>query len=164
MNAAIGGQIVTQADLAAATAPLATQAQLTAATLALQAQLAAATIALQAQMAAMQAQLLQQMQAQHMPHNAPVIAAAVAIARSIVTARSANAHGLGGVAYIIVPRDDGTLPPSWLAGFSRDDLYDRAIGVIDAMLFDYGLPHGAPAGGPIVRRNTLAAFIGATPA
>ena len=53
MNAAIGGQIVTQADLAAATAPLATQAQLT-----------AATIALQAQMAAMQAQLLQQMQAQ----------------------------------------------------------------------------------------------------
>ena len=41
MNAAIGGQIVTQADLAAATAPLATQAQLTAATIALQAQMAA---------------------------------------------------------------------------------------------------------------------------
>ena len=64
------------------------------------------------------------------------------------------------MAYIAVPRDDGTLPPNWPAGFNRDDLVEGPIGVIDTVLNDYGLPHGAPAG-LFVRRNALARHIGA---
>jgi len=71
-----------------------------------------------------------------------------------------NAHDHRGVAYIAVPLDDGTLPPNWPAGFNRDDLVEGPIGVIDTVLNDYGLPHGAPAG-LFVRRNALARHIGA---
>jgi hypothetical protein len=60
-----------------------------------------------------------------------------------------------------VPRDDGTLPPSWpAAGFTRDNLVEGSIVVIDALLSDYGLPHGAPAT-LFARRNALARYIGA---
>ena len=64
------------------------------------------------------------------------------------------------MAYAVVPRDDGTLPPNWPVGFSRDELVAGPIGVVDAMLSDYGLPHGDPAG-LFVRRNALARVIGA---
>ena len=63
------------------------------------------------------------------------------------------------MAYVAVPRDDGALPPNWPAGFSRGDLVEGPIGVIDLMLNDYGLPHGAPAA-LFERRNALARHIG----
>jgi hypothetical protein len=91
----------------------------------------------------------------------PAIAgAATAIVQAVATARAKNAHDHRGVAFTAVPRDYGTLPPNWPAGFNRDDLVEGPIGVIDAVLNDYGLPHGAPAG-LFVRRNALARHIGA---
>ena len=138
----------TQADLAAAVAPLATQAQLAA----MQAQM-------QAQFAAMQAQLLAQIQALLLSQNAHIVAMAVATARAVIAARSLNAHDRRGVPFAAVPRDDGTLPPNWPAGFNREALVEGPIGAIDAILGDYGLPQGAPAT-LFERRNALAAYIG----
>ena len=137
INAAFGGPVATQADLA----PLATQANVN------------------AQFAATQAQLLAQIQAMLTPQNAPVIAITVATSRAVFSARARNAHDLRGVAYVAVPRDDGTLPPHWPVGFNRDDLVEGPIGVVDAILNDYGLQHGVPHG-LFVRRNVLAAHIG----
>ena len=58
-------------------------------------------------------------------------------------------------------RADGTLAPSWPFGFERGTLIGGAIAVIDALLADYGLPHGPPA--PVLdRRNALARHIGTT--
>ena len=54
------------------------------------------------------------------PHNAPA-AAAAAIAQAIGASRARNAHDRDGEAYTVVPRDDGTPPPNWPAGFTRDD-------------------------------------------
>jgi hypothetical protein len=144
--------IVTQADLA----PLATQAQVNA-------QLA--PLATKVQLDALQAQITQQMQAQLAaiqallaPHNAPAIAAAAAaIVQAIVAARVQNAHDLSHVPYAIVPRADGTLPPTWPAGFSRAGLRGP-IATIDALLADYNL---APGGAQAVRRDALALHIGA---
>ena len=83
LGAAIAGQVASQADVANAVAPLATQAQL----------------------AAMQAQV----QALLAPHNAPAIAtAATATVQSIVASRLQNAHDRGDVAYVVVQRSDGT--------------------------------------------------------
>ena len=176
MNA-FGGQIALQADLA----PLATQAQLAATQAAMQAQLAA----MQAQLAAMQAQSAAQltamqaqlvaMQAQsaaqfhaHLaavqallaPIGVPAIAAAAtAIVRATAAARSQNAHDHRGVAFAVVPRDDGTLPPHWPAGFNREQLVDGPIGVIDTILADYGLLYDVT----VVlteRRSMLAGHIG----
>ena len=167
VNAAFGGQLVTIADLAplathvqpaAATAPLATHVQLAAATapLATHAQVAAAIAALQvnmdAQFAAIHALLA--------PLAVPAIAgAATAIVQAVAAARAQNAHDNRGMAYAVVPRSDGTPPPNWPAGFSREDLVDGPIAVIDALLNDYGLPHGAPAA-LSARRNALARHIG----
>ena len=166
INAAIGGQVATQADLAplatqaqlaAATAPLATQAQLAASTAAMQAQLAASTAAMQAQLAAH----LAAVQALLAPIGIPAIAgAATAIGQAAAAARAQNAHDRCGVAYTAVPRNDGTLPPGWPpGGFSRFDLVEGPIGVVDTLLTEYGLPSGPPAG-LFARRNALAHHLG----
>ena len=59
---------------------------------------------------------------------------------------------------------DGSLPPSWPpGGFSRDDLIEGAVGPIDALLVDYGLPAHAGAGGGgnvPARRAALARALG----
>ena len=152
-----------QAQLAAAIAPLVTQAQLAAAIapLATQAQLAAAVAAMQASMQAQFNAHLVAVQALLAPIGIPAIAgAATAIVQAASAARSSNAHDHRGIAYTVVPCDDGTPPPNWPAGFSRDDLIEGPIGVIDAILADYGLPSGAPAA-LFVRRNALARHIGA---
>ena len=44
----------------------------------------------------------------------------------------------------MVPRADGTPPPSWPNAFERYALIHGAILVVDALLTDCGLPHGAP--------------------
>ena len=143
-----------QADLA----PLATQAQLV--PLATQANVNAQFAAANAQLLLIQNQLVL-IQNQLALIGVPAIAgAATAIVQAVAAARAQNAHDHRGVAYIVVPRDDGTLPPNWPAGFSRDDLVEGPIGVIDTVLNDFGLPHGAPAG-LFVRRNALARHIGA---
>ena len=167
VNAALAGDLATQAQLAAAVAPLTTQAQLAAAVapLATQAQLAA----MQAQLAATQAQLaamptLAQIQAAIAaalaPHNAPAIAAAAAATvQAIVASRAHNAHDRSDLAYAVVPRPDGSPPPSWPVGFARLALIYGPIDVVDSLLTDYGLPHGAPIPPP-ERRSALAAHIG----
>ena len=148
-------------------APLATQANVNAQFAAMQANMnaqfaafAAMQANMNAQFAAMQAQFAA-MQAQLLLIGIPAIAgAATVIVQTVAAARAQNAHDHRGVAYVSVPRDDGTLPPNWPAGFNREDLVDGPIGIIDIMLNDYGLPHGAPAG-LFVRRNALARHIGA---
>ena len=148
-------------------APLATTAQLgalQAQVAALQAQVAAQVAALQAQVAALPslAQIQATIAAALAPHNAPAVAAAAsATVQAVAAARARNAHDERGVAYAVVPRYDGTLPPNWPVGFSRDELVEGPIGVVDTVLKDYGLPHGALAGGQFVRRNALARVIGA---
>jgi hypothetical protein len=157
MVAAIGGQLVTQAQLAVAIAPLATQAQLAATHAATQAQFAA----MQAQLNAMQAQIADipaQIQALLLPHNAPAIAAAAAAnVQSIVAARMRNAHDRNDE-YVVVPRAAGTPPPSWPDGFNRIRLGGGNIQAINRLLIDYGIPHGNLA--PRIRRNLLAEHIG----
>jgi hypothetical protein len=157
MVAAIGGQLVTQAQLAIAIAPLATQAQLNATHAATQLQFAA----MQAQLNAMQAQIADipaQIQALLLPHNAPAIAAAAAAnVQSIVAARMRNAHDRNDE-YVVVPRADGTPPPSWPDGFNRIRLGGGNIQAINRLLIDYGIPHGNLA--PRIRRNLLAEHIG----
>ena len=94
-----------------------------------------------------------------MPHNAPAIAAAAAATvQAIVVARAENDHHRSGVAYAVVPRADGTPPPNWPAGFDRAALRG-SIAVVDVLLNDYGLPHGAPAT-LLDRRDALALHIG----
>jgi hypothetical protein len=147
--------LATQVQLAAAVAPLATQVQLAAAVapLATQAQMQAQFAAMQAQLAAIQAQLAL--------IGVPAIAgAASAIVRATAVACARNAHCQRDLPYAAVPRDDGTPPPSWPAGFSRAELVEGNIGVIDAILGDYGLPNGAPAGSLFQRREALARHIG----
>jgi hypothetical protein len=139
LAAAIGGQLVTQAQLEIAIAPLATQAQLN---------------AMQAQIADIPAQI----QALLLPHNAPAIAAAAAAnVQSIVAARMRNAHDRNDE-YVVVPRADGTPPPSWPDGFNRIRLGGGNIQAINRLLIDYGIPHGNLA--PRIRRNLLAEHIG----
>ena len=179
INAVLAGQVATTADINAAVAPLATQAQLAAAVAPLatqtqlqaqlaamqaatQVQLAAMQAATQVQLAAMQAQILAQMQLLLAPVNVPAIAAvASASVAAIAAARARNAHDRSGEPYAAVPCADGTLPPSWPAGFERSALVSGPIAVIDALLNDYGMPNGAPAA-VIVRRNALAQRIGTT--
>ena len=133
--------LVTQADLA----PLATQAQLQ---------------ALQAQLAVMQVQQLQQIQALLAPLNAPAIAAAAAATvQGIAAARAQNAHDRSNVPYAVVPRADGTPPPSWPAGFDRAGLRGP-IAAVDALLVDYNLAALAPGAAAAARRDALALHIG----
>ena len=143
--------IVVQADLA----PLVTQAQLNAA-------LAAQLAPMQAQLAAMQAQIHAQIHALLAPHNAPAIAAAsTAIVQATFAARAQNAHDRSGEAYAAVPLADGTLAPNWPVGFERTALVSGPIDVVDTLLGDFGLPHGAPLT-LLARRNALARHIGTT--
>ena len=79
--------------------------------------------------------------------------------QAIISSRSRNAHDRSGLAYIVVPRADGTLPPSWPQDFERDALVDGPIGPVDNLLMDFGLPHGAPLT-LLERRNLLALHIG----
>ena len=105
----------------------------------------------------MQVHLVQQMQALLAPVNVPVIAAAAAaIVQAIAAARAQNAHDRSNEPYAVVPRADGTPPPSWPAGFDRAGL--RGVAAVNALLGDYNLlplPHGNPA-----RRDALALHIG----
>jgi hypothetical protein len=127
------GQVATQADINIAVAPLA------------------------AQIAALPT--LAQIQELLAPLNAPAVAAAAAATvQAIAAARLQNAHDRRGVAYVVVPRADGTPPPNWpLAGFDRTALTRGNIAIVNALLNDYGLPF------PVAtrdRRDTLAHHIG----
>ena len=122
---------------------------------------------IQAQLAQMQAQLAQmqpqlaQMQAQLAPLNVVAIAGAASrVVQATVAARARNCHDRRGVPLTPVPRDDGSQPPNWPAGFGRAELHDGAIGAVDLLLADYGLANGAGAGTPVERRNALAGVIG----
>ena len=160
LGAAIAGQVASQADVANAVAPLATQAQLVAMQTQMQAQLVAMQAQMQAQLVAMQAQLIAQIQALLAPHNAPAIAAAAtATVQSIVASRMQNAHDRRGVVYAVVQCTDGTLPPHWPVEFDRNALVGGNIAHIDALLGDYGLPRGNPIPS-LERRNALALHIG----
>ena len=107
-----------------------------------------------------QAQMQAQMQALLAPHNAPAIAAAAAATvQSVVASRLENAHDRSGVAYSVVQRIDGTLPPNWPNGFDRDALVRGNVNIVDALLNDYGLAHGQPIS-VFDRRNALAVHIG----
>jgi hypothetical protein len=141
-----GAGLATPADIQNAIAPLAAQVAL------LTAQVAALPTLAQIQ-AAMAAALA--------PHNAPAIAAAAAATvQAITTARARNAHDRSGEAYAVVPRADGTPPPSWpAAGFTRHALFRGGLAVINALLADYGLPVPADTR---IRRDALASHIGTT--
>jgi len=149
LNAVVGGEIATKADLVNAIAPLATQAQMQA----LQAQM-------QLQLQEMQVQLIAQMHALLAPHNAPAIAAAATAAvQSIITARMRNAHDRSDVAYAVVPLANGTLPPHWPVGFNRTALFRGNINQINDLLNDFGLAQPLHTSA-LNRRNELAVHIG----
>ena len=143
------------APLAAHLGGLATQAQVNALTVQVNA-LALQVAALPAQIAALLA-----------PLGIPAIAAgASVIVQAIASARGRNAHDRDDV-YAVVPLADGTLPVHWPVGFARPRLITAPIGVINALLADYGLPNAPappPAGGgtALNRRNALAVHIGTT--
>jgi len=142
LNAVVGGEIATKADLLNAIAPLATQAQM------------------QLQLQEMQVQLIAQMHALLAPHNAPAIAAAAtATVQSIITARMRNAHDRSDVAYAVVPLANGTLPPHWPMGFNRTALFRGNINQINDLLNDFGLAQPLHTSA-LNRRNELAVHIG----
>ena len=86
---------------------------------------------MQAQLAQMQPQLAQ-MQAQLAPLNVVAIAGAASrVVQATVAARARNCHDRRGVPLTPVPRDDGSQPPNWPAGFGRAELHDGAIGAVD---------------------------------
>ena len=178
IDAALAGLAATQAQHTAALAGLtATQAQHTgllgglAATQAQHTAALAGLTATQAQhtgllggvantLAQMQAQLAQ-MQAQLAPLNVAAVAGAASrVVQATAAARARNLHDRRGVPLSPVPREDGSQPPNWPAGFDRDELHDGAIGTVDLLLGDYGLANGAGAGTLIERRNMLAGVIG----
>ena len=118
-----GVGLASRADITAAVAPLATQAQVAAAIaaavapLATQAQVAAAIaaavapLATQAQFSVLEGQVAQIL-ALLAPHGVPAIAgAASAIMLATAAARAENARDARGVAFAVVPRADGTPPP-----------------------------------------------------
>jgi len=142
LNAVVGGEIATKADLVNAIAPLATQAQM------------------QLQLQEMQVQIIAQMHALLAPHNAPAIAtAATATVQSIITARMRNAHDRSDVAYAVVPLANGTLPPHWPVGFNRTALFRGNINQINDLLNDFGLAQPLHTSA-LNRRNELAVHIG----
>ncbi len=129
-------------------------------------------LATQAQVNALAAQVnalptLAQIAALLAPLGIPAIAAgASVIVQAIASARGRNAHDRDDV-YAVVPLADGTLPVHWPVGFARPRLITAPIGVINALLADYGLPNAPappPAGGgtALNRRNALAVHIGTT--
>ena len=151
-----GAGLATQADVAAAVAPLAAQL----AALQLQVNGLAAQVAALPTLAQIQAAI----GAALAPHNAPAAAAtAAATVQAISAARARNAHDRDGVPYVAVPLADGTLPPTWpAAGLDRAALAGGAGGAsvadVSALLTAYGLP--LPAGAR-ARRNALAEHLGA---
>ena len=186
LNVALAGQMASQADVAAATAPLATNAQVAGVqqqvnalaaqvaalptvaqfnALAAQFNALAAQVAAQPTLAQIQAAVAAAVAAALAPHKAPAVAAtAAATVQAVVVARGMNNHHLNGVAYAVVPRADGTAPPSWpAAGLRRATLRTGPIAVVNALLNDsWLLPLALPL--PVTaldRRNALAAHIGA---
>jgi hypothetical protein len=144
--------LATQADVANATAPLATTAQVTA----LQLQVNAVLLRVNALPTLAQVQAA--IAAALVPHNSPAIAAAAsASAPAVVNARAANSHSRSGVAYAVVPRADGTPPPNWPVGFDRAALRAGPIDAVTALLNDYGL---LPPAAAFDRRSVLALHIG----
>ena len=145
--------LVTNVQLAAATAPLATNVQLAA----MQANMNAQLVAMQGQLVAMQGQFAA-MQAQLALIGIPAIAAAAsASVQAIANARVVNNHCRSGVAYAVVPLADGTPPPNWPIGFDRAMLRAGPIAAVTLLLTDYGLVPPAVA---LDRRNLLALHIG----
>jgi len=157
IDAALAGLTATQAQhTAALTGLTATQAQHTG----LLGGVANTLAQMQAQLAQMQAQLAQ-VQAQLAPLNVAAIAGSASrVVQATAAARARNSHDRRGVPFTAVPRDDGSQPPNWPAGFGRAELHDGAIGTVDLLLGDYSLANGAIAGTPVERRNALAGVIG----
>ena len=57
-------------------------------------------------------------------------------------------------AYVVVPRNDGTLPPHWpAAGLSRRALRSLVASDLNSILDDYGLPN---EGSLLAKRKRLA--------
>ena len=97
--------------------------------------------------------------------NAPAISGQIARdVLSVVSARGLNRHDRDAEPYTVVLREDGTAPPHWpvppAAGFDRDALLRGPLALVDVLLADYGLAHGAAAGTSLARRNALARHIG----
>jgi len=114
--------------------------------------------ALPAQLAALPAQVAALI-------NAPAISGQIARnVQSVVSARGLNRHDRDAEPYTVVLREDGTAPPHWpvppAAGFDRDALLRGPLALVDVLLADYGLAHGAAAGTSLARRNALARHIG----
>ena len=146
------------ANLAALAAQMAALAPLPAQVAALAAQVAplpAQMVALTAQVAALPT-LAQLMAALHPP---ALVAALTLTVQDIAGARLRNAHDRSGEVYSMVPLNTGAPPINWPPGFDRDMLLG-AIGPIDLLLAEYGLPSGVAAGMPLARRNALARCIG----
>jgi len=164
--APLPAQVAALAPLPAQVAALAAQvAPLQAQVAPLQAQvaaLAAQVAPLPAQVAALTAQvaalptLAQLMAALHPP---ALVAALTRTVQDIAGARLRNAHDRSGEAYSMVPLNTGAPPINWPPGFDRDMLLG-AIGPIDLLLAEYGLPSGVAAGAVLARRNALARCIG----
>ena len=134
-------------------------AQLDATLQAIQLQLAALA-ALPAQIAALQAQIAALV-------NVPAIAGQVVqTAQAVLAAQRLNRHDRDAEPYAMVPLNDGAAPANWpvppAAGFDRGALMRGPVALVDLLLADYGLAHGALAGPPLVRRNALARRIGTT--
>jgi hypothetical protein len=142
--------------MAAPVAPLVAAFQ--AAGFAMQVDLAplATTAGMNAQIALMNAQLAA-LQAQLAAIGIPAIFGAVsANVQAIIAARAENNHSRNGVAYVMVPRADGTPPPHWPVGFDRAALRGHNAAVL-LLVNDYGLQ---PPANPLGRRNALAQHIG----
>ena len=81
----------------------------------------------------------------------------VGVAQRQAAARRANAAAVG-TPFVVVPRDDGAMPPSWPAGLDRVAFRTLPGAAVDLLLADFALA----AGGTIdVRRQRLAEHIGA---
>jgi hypothetical protein len=88
---------------------------------------------------------------------------ALATQRAILRAVASNGHVVHHmeVALAMVPLEEtGAQPAHWPAGLTRAQLIDLDEASIDALLADYGLPHGPANGTPILRRRRLAEHIG----
>ena len=113
----------------------------------------------QAQMLAALTLQQQQAQAQMLAALTQLLGAhgVVGVAQRQAAARRANAAAVG-TPFVVVPRDDGAMPPSWPAGLDRVAFRTLPGAAVDLLLADFALA----AGGTIdVRRQRLAEHIGA---
>ena len=139
-------------------------AQLDATLQAMQLQLAALP-AMQLQLAALPAQIAALSAQIAALADVPAITGQVVQnAQAVLAAQGLNRHDRDAEPYTMVPRNDGSAPTNWPAppapGFDRSALMRGPVALVDSLLADYGLAHGAPAGPPLVRRNALARRIG----